>query len=50
MLTTLAIILIGLWALGLGTDYIIGGFIHIFLALGILALLFRIIRGRNPIS
>ncbi len=50
MLTTIAIILIGLWLLGLITSYTIGGFIHILLVLAIILFLVRVIQGRNPIS
>lgn len=50
MLTTIAIILIVLWLLGLVTSYTLGGFIHILLVLAIIFFLVRVIQGRNPIS
>ena len=50
MLTTIAVILLVLWALGLVTSYTIGGFIHILLVLAIILILVRLIQGRNPIS
>lgn len=45
MLTTIAIILIILWILGLVTSYTIGGFIHILIVVAIIMLLVRLIRG-----
>ena len=50
MLTTIAVILLVLWALGLVTSYTIGGFIHILLVVAIILVLIRLIQGRNPIA
>lgn len=50
MLTTIAVILLVLWALGLVTSYTIGGFIHILLVAAIVLILIRLIQGRNPIA
>ena len=50
MLTTIAVVLIILWALGFFAFPVIGGFIHILLVLAIIIVLIRIIQGRNPIS
>jgi len=50
MLTTIAIILLVLWILGLVTSYTVGGFIHILLVVAIVFFLIRIIRGENPIN
>lgn len=50
MLTTIAVILLLLWALGLVTSYTIGGFIHILLVIAIILILIRLIQGRNPIA
>lgn len=50
MLTTIAIILIVLWLLGLITNYTIGGFIYILLVAAIILFLIRIIRGENPVK
>lgn len=47
MLTTIAIILVILWLLGLVTSYTIGGFIHILLVVAIVMVLLRIIQGRR---
>lgn len=50
MLTTIAVILLILWLLGLVTSYTIGGFIHILLVIAIILVLIRLIRGENPIK
>ena len=44
MLTTIAVILIVLWVLGLVTSYTLGGFIHVLLVVAIVLFLIRIIR------
>ncbi|MGB8583391.1 MAG: lmo0937 family membrane protein [Candidatus Sulfotelmatobacter sp.] len=49
MLWTIAVILIVLWLLGMVSSYTLGGFIHILLVLAIIAVLVRLIQGRNPI-
>jgi hypothetical protein len=49
MLTTIAIILIVLWLLGIISSYTIGGFIHILLVVAIIMLLVRLIRGENGV-
>lgn len=50
MLTTIAVILIVLWLLGLVTNIAIGGFIHVLLVVAIIMFLIRIIKGQNPIQ
>ncbi|HEY0930492.1 MAG TPA: lmo0937 family membrane protein [Gemmatimonas sp.] len=50
MLTTLAIVLLILWALGMVSSYTIGGFVHILLVVAIVMVLLRVIQGRKPIS
>jgi hypothetical protein len=47
MLWTVAVVLFVLWGLGLVTSYTLGGFIHILLALAIVAVLIRVIQGRR---
>ena len=47
MLTTLAIILIVLWLIGLVTSTTIGGFIHILLVIAVIFILLRLIQGRR---
>ncbi len=49
MLTTIAVILIVLWLLGLVTSYTLGGFIHILLVVAIIVILIRVIRGEYPL-
>lgn len=50
MLTTIAVLLLVLWALGLITSYTLGGFIHLLLVLAVIVVLIRVIQGRNPIE
>lgn len=50
MLSTIAVILLVLWLIGVVSSYTIGGFIHILLVLAIIMVLIRLIRGQNPIA
>ena len=50
MLTTIAIILLVLWVLGLVTSYTVGGLIHVLLVVAIIMFLIRIINGQNPVK
>lgn len=50
MLTTIAVILLVLWILGVVGVYSIGWFIHILLVAAIIMFLIRIIQGRNPVQ
>jgi uncharacterized protein (DUF58 family) len=47
MLSTIAILLILLYALGLITSYTMGGLIHILLVVALVVVLVRIIQGRR---
>jgi len=49
VLSTIVIVLLVLWALGLVTSYTLGGFIHVLLVVAIIAVLLRVIQGRNPL-
>jgi len=49
MLTTILVVLIILWLLGMVSSYTLGGFIHILLVLAIAIVLIRVIQGRNPV-
>ena len=49
MLTTILVILLVLWLLGMVSWYTLGGFIHILLVLAIAVVLIRVIQGRNPV-
>jgi hypothetical protein len=50
MLSTLIIVLLLLWLLGVGTSYTLGGLIHILLVVAIVVVLLRVIQGRNPLG
>lgn len=45
MLSTIAIVLIVLWLLGVVTSHAIGGFIHVLLVIAVIMFLIRIIKG-----
>lgn len=49
MLTTILILLIVLWLLGMVSSYTLGGFIHILLVLAIVVVLIRVIQGRKVV-
>jgi Family of unknown function (DUF5670) len=49
MLSTIIIVLLVLWLLGVVTAYTMGGFIHVLLVIAIVVVLLRVIQGRNPI-
>ena len=49
MLSTLIIVLVVLWLLGITTAYTLGGLVHLLLVVAIIAVLLRVIQGRNPL-
>jgi hypothetical protein len=49
MLTTILVLLIVLWLLGMVSSYTLGGFIHILLVIAVAVILIRVIQGRRPI-
>ena len=49
MLTTILVLLIVLWLLGMVSSYTMGGFIHILLVLAIAVVLIRVIQGRRAV-
>lgn len=49
MLTTIAIVLLILWLLGVVTSTAIGGFIHLLLIVAIVIFLVRVIQGRRVV-
>jgi hypothetical protein len=49
MISTLLIVLVILWALGLASSYTLGGLIHILLVIAIVVVLLRVINGQNPL-
>ncbi len=50
MLETIAIILLLMWLLGLVSSTTLGGYIHLLLIIAIIAVLIRVIQGRNPLK
>ena len=46
MLSTIVVVLLILWLLGLVTSYTIGGLIHILLVVGLISLVVHFARGR----
>ena len=49
MLSTIVVVLLFLWLLGVATSYTLGGLIHVLLVIAIVVVLLRIIQGRNPL-
>jgi Family of unknown function (DUF5670) len=49
MLSTLVIVLVVLWLLGIATSYTLGGLVHILLVIAIVVVLLRVIQGRSPL-
>ncbi len=47
MLTTIVVVLLILWLLGVVTAFTLGGFIHILLVIAIIMILVRVIRGEK---
>jgi hypothetical protein len=50
MLSTLILVLVVLWLLGMVTSYTMGGLIHVLLVVAIVVVLLRVIQGRNPLG
>lgn len=49
MLTTLAIVLIVLWALGLLGGFAAGGLLHILLVIALIVIVLRVLSGRRAV-
>jgi len=49
LLTTIGIVLLVLWLLGLVSSYTLGGFIHVLLVIALIVILLRVLQGRRPI-
>jgi hypothetical protein len=47
MLSTIAIILVVLWVIGVVSANTIGGFIHVLLVIAVIMILLRIIQGKK---
>jgi hypothetical protein len=50
MLSTILVILVVLWLLGMVSSYTMGGFIHVLLVVAVIVLLVRIIQGRRVLG
>lgn len=50
MLETIAVILVIMWILGMGTGYTLGGLVHILLVIAVISVLFRVIQGRKILN
>lgn len=49
MISTILIVLVILWLLGLATSYTLGGLIHLLLVIAIIVVLLRVINGQHPL-
>jgi hypothetical protein len=49
MLWTIAVILIVLWLLGLVTNFVVGGLIHVLLVIAVIIVLVRLFSGRRAV-
>jgi hypothetical protein len=49
MLWTIAVILLVLWALGLGTSYTAGGLVHLLLVIALVVVVFQFVSGRRSV-
>ena len=50
MLSTLLIVLIVLWLLGMVSSYTMGGFIHVLLVVAVIVFIARILQGRSTVG
>ena len=50
MLSTIAIVLLVLWLLGMVSSNTIGGFLHVLLVVAIVIVLIRVIQGRRALG
>jgi hypothetical protein len=49
MLTTVAIVLLVLWALGFFGGYVMGGLIHVLLVVALVIVVLRLVTGRRVV-
>ena len=49
MLWTIAVILLVLWALGMGSSYTGGGMVHLLLAIAAIVVVFQFMAGRRSV-
>lgn len=50
MLSTLLVILLVLWLLGMVSSYTMGGFIHVLLVVAVVLLVVRLLQGRRVLG
>jgi len=50
LLIGLAVLMVGLWALGLATAHTMGGFVHVLLVVALIAVVARLIMGRQALG
>lgn len=50
MLETVAILLLVMWLVGLGTGYTLGGLVHLLLVFAVISVLVRVIQGRKILT
>ena len=50
MLSTLVVILVVLWLLGMVSSYTMGGFVHVLLVLAVVVVLVRLLQGRRVLG
>ena len=48
MLSTILVVLVVLWLLGMVSSYTMGGFVHLLLVLAVAIVLIRVIQGQRP--
>lgn len=49
MLTTILVLLIVLWLLGMVSSYTLGGFIHLLLVVALIAVVLQLVQGRRVV-
>jgi hypothetical protein len=49
MLTTIVVILLVMWLLGMVSSYTLGGFLHLLLLVALIVLVVRLIQGRRVV-
>ena len=49
MLTTILVLLIVLWLLGMVSSYTLGGFIHLLLVIALIAVVLQLVQGRRVV-
>ena len=47
LLWAVVIVLVVLWALGMGSAYELGGLIHLLLVIAVVVIVYRLVRGRR---